>query len=50
MKIEQHDVRTISWMIKDSEVEVMNLCTCSHTCVFEYCHVEGEATPCEEIF
>jgi hypothetical protein len=34
MKIEQRDIRTIRWMIKDSKTKVFNLCTCSHTCVW----------------
>lgn len=34
MKIEQHDIRTIKCMIKDSKMKVLNLCTYSHTCVW----------------
>lgn len=49
MKIERCDIRTIKRMIKDSKTKVLNLCTYSHTCVVECCHVKGAATPCEEI-
>jgi len=34
MKVEQRDVRTIRWMIKDSKTKVLNLCTRSHTHVW----------------
>jgi hypothetical protein len=49
MKIEQCDIRTIRLMIRQYNQGAESLHMFSHLCVVEYCHVEGMATPREEI-